>query len=121
MKAVKKTLFVLRKPPHSGAYVQEMLDIIMTVAAFDQQVTILLLDNAVFQLKKQQQPESACLKDTATIFKAFSIYNINELYVETESLYECGLSPDCLDEAILEIPRNKVGEFFKQFDLVLSG
>jgi tRNA 2-thiouridine synthesizing protein C len=117
---VKKILFVLRKPPHSGAYAQEILDIIMTVAAFDQDVSVLLLDNAVFQLKKQQQPESTGLKDTAAIFKALPIYNINTIYAETESLQEYGLTVDCLNEAVIEIPRNGVGKFFKQFDLVLS-
>jgi tRNA 2-thiouridine synthesizing protein C len=117
---MKKILFVLRKSPHSGAYAQEMLDIIMTVAAFDQDVSILLLDNAVFQLKKQQKPESAGLKDTAAIFKALPLYNINTLYAEIESLQEHGLTVDSLDEAVIEIPRNGVGEFFKQFDLVLS-
>ena len=116
---MKKILFVLRKPPHSGAYAQEMLDIIMTVAAFDQEVSILLLDNAVFQLKKQQRPEGTGLKDTATIFKALPLYDINTIYAEAESLQERGLTPDSLDESVIKIPRNNVGEFFKQFNLLL--
>jgi tRNA 2-thiouridine synthesizing protein C len=120
-KPLKKILFALRKPPHSGAYAQEMLDIIMTVAAFDQEVSILLLDNAVFQLKKQQKPETAGLKDTAAIFRALPIYNINTIYAEMESLQERGLSVANLNDPVIEIPRNKIGEFFKQFDLVLSG
>jgi tRNA 2-thiouridine synthesizing protein C len=118
---VKRILFVLRKPAHSGAYAQEMLDIIMTTAAFDQEVSVLLLDNAVFQIKKQQKPESSGLKDTAAIFKALPIYKIQPLYAEKESLEERGLAPDNLDDSVLEIPRKRVGEFFKQFDLVLSG
>lgn len=118
---MKKILFVLRKPPYSGTYAQEMLDIIMTTAAFDQEVSLLLLDNAVFQIKKQQNPENAGLKDTAAIFKALPLYNINTIYAETESLQERGLTTDSLSEAVIEIPRNKVGKFFKHFDLVLSG
>jgi tRNA 2-thiouridine synthesizing protein C len=117
---MKKILFVLRKPPHSGAYAQEMLDIIMTVAAFDQEVSVLLLDNAVFQVKKLQNPVSNGLKDTVAIFKALPIYNVQILCVEKESLQERGLSPDQLDEPVLEIPRDKIGEFFKQFNLILS-
>jgi tRNA 2-thiouridine synthesizing protein C len=116
---VKKILFVLRKPPHSGAYTQEMLDIIMTVAAFDQEVSILLLDNAVFQLKKQQLPELAKLKATAAFYKALPLYDINHLYAETESLQERGLSVANLDEPVIAIPRANIGVFFNQFDLVL--
>lgn len=118
---MKKILFVLRKPPHSGAYAQELLDIIMTVAAFDQETSVLLLDKAVFQIKKQQNPESAGLKDTAAIFKALPLYNINAIYVESESLEEQGLTVESLDEEVQAIPRNKVPELMKQFDLLLSG
>jgi tRNA 2-thiouridine synthesizing protein C len=117
---MKKILFVLRKPPHSGAYSQEMLDVIMTVAAFDQEVSVLLLDNAVFQIKKHQNPARLGLKDTEAMFKALPIYNVQSLYVEKESLQERGLEKDDLDEAVSEIPRNEVGEFFKKFSLVLS-
>jgi tRNA 2-thiouridine synthesizing protein C len=120
-RTVKKILFVLRKPPHSGAYAQELLDIIMTVAAFDQETSVLLLDKAVFQIKKQQNPESAGLKDTAAIFKALPLYNINAIYVESESLEEQGLTVESLDEAVQAIPRNKVPELMKQFDVLLSG
>jgi tRNA 2-thiouridine synthesizing protein C len=118
---MKKILFILRKSPHSGAYAQEMLDIIMTAAAFDQEVSVLLLDNAIFQIKQQQQPESAGLKDTAAIFKALPVYNVQTLYVEKESLQEQGLSLDQLDEPVLEILRSKIGEFFTQFDIILPG
>ncbi|MEY3879842.1 MAG: sulfurtransferase complex subunit TusC [Pseudomonadota bacterium] len=62
---MKTYLFILRKPAHSGAYVQEILDIILTTAAFDQKVSLLLLDDGVFHLKKNQQPESVGMKDTA--------------------------------------------------------
>lgn len=93
----------------------------MTVAAFDQEVSVLLLDNAVFLLKKQQNPEGADLKDTAAVFKALPLYNVKTIYTETESLQERGLTVDSLSEAVIEIPRDKVGRFFKHFDLVLTG
>jgi tRNA 2-thiouridine synthesizing protein C len=120
-KQLKKILFILRKPPHSGIYTQEMLDIIMTTAAFDQEVSILLLDNAVFQLKHHQNVTNTGLKDTAAIFNALSLYGINTIYVEAESLQERGLSADDLSKSVSEIPRQEMGRFFKPFDLILSG
>lgn len=118
---MKKILFVLRKPPHSGAYVQEMLDIIMTTAAFDQEVSLLLLDKAVFQLKKHQTLEDTGFKNTAAIFKALPLVNICSIFVERESLLEQGLTERDLDELVAGVSRNKIGEFLKTFDLVLSG
>jgi tRNA 2-thiouridine synthesizing protein C len=117
---VKKILFILRKPPHSGAYIQEVLDIVMTTTAFDQEVSLLLMDNSVFQLKKHQKLEGTGLKDTAAIFKALPVYNITAIYTETESLLENGLTADSLSEPVTEISRANIGEFLKKFDLVLS-
>ncbi len=81
---MKKFIFVLRQPPHNGVQVQEMLDIILTTAAFDQPVSILLLDDGVFQLKNGQNPKCAGLKDTAAIFHALEIYDVNDVYAEVE-------------------------------------
>ena len=90
---MKKYLFVLRDAPHNGSHVQEMLDVILITAAFDQSVSLLLLDDAVFQLKNNQQAEKYTYKDTAAIFKALEIYDVHDIYTEIESLQERGLKP----------------------------
>ncbi len=114
----KKILFVLSKAPYSGAYVCETLDIVMTAAAFDQDVSVLLLDDGVFQLKSQQNPESFELKNTAALFAALPVYGIENILVETESLLSWGLTVNDLAETVTEISRQEVGELFKQFDLI---
>jgi tRNA 2-thiouridine synthesizing protein C len=118
---MKKYLFVLRKPAHSGAQVQEMLDIIMTTAAFDQPVSILLLDDAVFQFKKGQQPEIIGMKDTVAIFKALEIVEVNDIYIEAESLQERGLNPSDLCLPVHELPRKDIARLMKQYDVVFAG
>lgn len=118
---MKRYLFVLRKPPHSGAQVQEMLDIILTTAAFDQHVSLLLLDDGVFQLKDNQHPEMAGLKDTAAIFKALEIYDVNDIYVEVESLQERGLKPGDLCLPVQEIYRKGISDLMQRFDVVFPG
>jgi tRNA 2-thiouridine synthesizing protein C len=115
----KKILFVLCKPPYFGAYAYEALDMVMTAAAFDQEVSVLLLDDAVFQLKAKQTPENAKLKDTAGLFAALPIYGIKNIFVETESLQEKGLSLDNLSQAVECIARKNVGVFCRQFDVVM--
>lgn len=118
---MKKYLFVLRKPPHYGAQAQEMLDIILTTAAFDQPVSILLLDDGVFQLKKDQKPQYAGLKDTAAIFHALEIYDVKELYTEVESLQERGLKPGNLCLPVQETYRKDIAELMNQFDVIVAG
>jgi len=118
---MKKYLFVLRKPAHSGAHVQEMLDIILITAAFDQSVSILLLDDAVFQLKNGQQPGQSRNKDTAAIYKALALYDINNIYTETESLEQRGLVPGDLFLPVQVLSRNNITGLMKQFDVVFAG
>lgn len=118
---MKSYLFVLRKPAHSGAYVQEMLDIILTTAAFDQKVSILLLDDGVFQLKNGQHPENLGMKDTTAIFKALEIYDVNDIYSEVESMQERGLKPGDLCLPVQEFYRKDIAGLMKKFDVIFPG
>jgi tRNA 2-thiouridine synthesizing protein C len=117
---MKSYLFVLRSAPHSGCVLQEMLDIVLTTAAFEQPVALLLLDNAVFALKNQQQPEKHGAKDTAAIFKALEIYDVNTIYVEGESLQERGLQQLDLILPVQTVNRSQVAELMKQYQLIFS-
>ena len=118
---MKSYLFVLLKPAHSGAYVQEMLDTILTTAAFDQKVSILLLDDGVFQLKNGQHPEVVGMKDTAAIFNALEIYDVNHIYTEVESLQERGLKPGDLCLPVQEFYRKDIAGLMKRFDVLFAG
>ena len=118
---MKSYLFILRKPAYSGAHVQEMLDIILTSAAFDQKVSILLLDDGVFQLKNGQHPENVGMKDTAPIFNALEIYDVNDIYTEVESLQQRGLKPGDLCLAVQEFYRKDIAGLMKRFDVIFAG
>ena len=117
---MKKILFVFNKPPYTGAYSQELLDLAMTAAAFDQEVALVLMDDAVFHLKKDQHPEEAGLKNISRLFQALPLYDIETVYVETESLHERRLDADDLASPVTEIPRKQLGALFNRFDLVLA-
>ncbi len=118
---MKRFLFVLRKPVHSGVYVQEILDIVLTTAAFDQSVSILLLDDGVFHLKNNQNPDCVGMKDTASIFKALEIYDVNDVYVEIESLQERGLTCGDLCLPVNSLYRKNIAELMKRFDVLVPG
>lgn len=116
---MKKFLFVLHQTPHDGVFVQEQLDMVLTAAAFDQSVSLLLLDDGVFQLIKNQQPDLSHLKDTAAIFNALAIYDVHDVYVEAESLSNRGLKPGDLILPVKELYRKQIGELMRQHDFVV--
>ncbi len=115
---MQKFLFVLNQPPHDGLSVQETLDVILTVAAFDQPVSLLLLDDGVFQIKKNQNPGQVALQDTSAVFKALEIYDVHNIYLEAESLQERGLKPDDLQLPVKEVYRKNIASLMKQFQIV---
>lgn len=87
----KKILFVMSRPPYAGIYVRETLDIVMTTAAFDQEVGLLFVDDGIYQIMRGQQFSVTTEKEITPIFQALEIYEIKDFYAESESLAERGL------------------------------
>jgi tRNA 2-thiouridine synthesizing protein C len=108
----------MRAAPHSGIYVQELLDQVLITAAFDQQTALLFLDDGVFQIKNAQHPSLSEQKDTAVIFKALELYEVREVYAESESLQERGLSAGDLLLPITPVRRGNVAALMQRYDIV---
>jgi tRNA 2-thiouridine synthesizing protein C len=118
---MKRFLFVLRKPSYNGLYVQEMVDIILTTAAFEQYVSVLLLDDAVFHLNSNQNARDSGYKNTATLFEILPTMDVNDIWIETESLLERGLNTEMLTLPVQFKSRATIADFMAQFDVVFAG
>ncbi|MGZ4959756.1 MAG: sulfurtransferase complex subunit TusC [Methylomonas sp.] len=116
---MKKYLFVLRCLPHNGNHVQEALDMVLTTAAFDQEVSVLFADDGVLHLKKQQNSAALGLQDTAAVFRALEVYDVNALYVEIESLQDRGLELGDLLLPVQAIRRSEVNQLLRRQDVVI--
>jgi tRNA 2-thiouridine synthesizing protein C len=119
-RTMKNYLFVMRHLPHVSSRVQEALDQLLTVAAFDQQVSVLFLDDGVYQLKAQQSPQDMGLKNTAATYSACSLYGVTDLYVETESLQSRGLSVAGLILPVLLLPRMDVCALLNRHTVIIT-
>lgn len=114
-------MFVMRRPPYGSIHAQEMLDIIMVSAAFDQDISLFFLDDGVFQLKKNQNPEASQLKNTAPIFQALELYDVKRLYVEAESLTERGMSVSDLMLDVKVLPRKEISGLLNNGEMFFNG
>lgn len=114
---MKRFLFILRKPSYNGLYVQEMIDIILTTAAFEQNVSVLLLDDAVFHLKMNQNAQ----KNTATLFKILPTIDVESIFIEEESLIERGMNIEMLTQSVKMQSRATISHFMTQFDVIFAG
>jgi len=116
----KKFLYVNRRVPHGTVYALESLETVLIGAAFDQDVSMLFIDDGVYQLKKEQNPEGIEFKNFAKAFRALEMYDVEKLFVEQESLAERGLDTNDLLVDVEVISREQTKALIDEQDVVLS-
>jgi len=94
--ASKKFLYINRRAPHGSIYAHESLEVVLIGAAFEQAVTLAFIDDGVYQLMQNQDTSGIGVKNFAPTFRALGDYDVNQIYVEQESLELRGLSKDDL-------------------------
>ncbi len=100
--AVKKFMFVNRKAPYGTIYALESLEVVLIAAAFDQDVSLAFLDDGVYQLTKGQDTKMIGQKNFSATYNALGDYDINQIFVEKESLEERGMTEDDLMPLVYE-------------------
>jgi tRNA 2-thiouridine synthesizing protein C len=117
---VKKFMFVNRKAPYGTIYALESLEVVLITAAFDQDVSLVFLDDGVFQLKKSQQTKGIEIKNFSPTYRALEGYDVEKLYVEKESLDARGLTEDDLLVDVTVLSSAEMGALMDEQDVVLS-
>lgn len=117
---VKKFMFVNRKAPYGTIYALESLEVVLISAAFDQDVSLVFLDDGVYQLKKGQQTKGIETKNFSPTYRALEDYDVEKLYVEKEALDARGLTAEDLIVDVTVLSRAEMGALMDQQDVVLS-
>jgi len=117
---VKRFLFVNRKAPYGTVYALESLETVLISAAFDQDVSVVFIDDGVFQLKKGQDTKAINMKNFSPTFRALEGYDVEKLYVEKESLEARGLTEDDLVVDVEVLSTDELREIMAAQDVVIS-
>lgn len=117
---VKKFLYVNRKAPYGTIYALESLEVVLIAAAFEQDVSLLFVDDGVYQLKKGQDTKGIEQKNFSPTYRALEGYDVEKLYVEKESMEARGLSEDDLVVPVEVMTREQITELMDGMDVVLS-
>jgi tRNA 2-thiouridine synthesizing protein C len=116
----KKFMLVNRKAPHGTIYALESLEVVLIAAAFEQDVSVVFADDGVYQLKKGMQTKGIATKNFSPTYRALEDYDIDKLYVESESLAARGLAVDDLVAPVKVVDSAALAELMEQQDVVLS-
>ena len=117
---VKKFIYVNRKAPHGTIYAHEALEVVLIAAAFEQDVSLVFIDDGVFQLKKGQNTDAISTKNFSKIYGALDMYDVEKLYVEKESLDARGLSSEDLAVDAEVIPSSQLKKIFSESEVFFN-
>jgi tRNA 2-thiouridine synthesizing protein C len=87
----KKIMFINRRGPYGSCYAQEALEITLVGAAFDQRISLALVDDGVFLLRTGQDTSGVRLKPFTAAYRALGDFEVEQIYVERESLDARGM------------------------------
>lgn len=93
---MSKILVISRQAPYGSGAAREALDLALAGALFDQSISILLLDDAVFQLLPDQRPKEIGQKNIGAMMQSVPIYDIDNIYLAARALTERGLTVSTL-------------------------
>ena len=117
---VKRFLYVNRKAPYGTIYALETLETVLIAAAFEQDVSVVFMDDGVFQLKKEQNTTELGMKNFSPTFRALEGYDVEKLYVEKESMEARGLTEDDLVVPVEVMSSSDLQDLMDAQDVVLS-
>ncbi|MEH6533986.1 MAG: sulfurtransferase complex subunit TusC [Photobacterium frigidiphilum] len=93
--------FVFRTAPHGVSNGREGLDAVLATSAYSEDLHLFFMDDGVFQLLKNQQPDRVLSRDYIATFKMLELYDIENIYVCQHSMDIRGLTKnDFIIEAI---------------------
>ena len=117
---IKRFMYVNRKAPYGTIYALECLEVVLVAAAFDQDVSVVFMDDGVCQLKKNQDTTGIGMKNFSKTYRALDDYDVEKIYVEKESLDERGLTADDLVIPVEVLPADDLRDVMAQQDVVIS-
>lgn len=117
--APRKIMFVNRKAPHGSVYALEGLEVILIFGAYDQEISAVFMDDAVFSLKKGQDTSELGTKDFSKTFRVLEDYGVEHRYVEKESMEQRGLTEEDLVIDVEVVDRAALRKAMGEQDVLL--
>ena len=90
----KKILVISRHAPYGNSTAREAIDAALAASVYDQDISMLFMDDGIFQLLKNQHSQFIDQKNIASTLPALSLYGIENIYAHQESLEQRAISTE---------------------------
>lgn len=116
----KNILFVMRHGPYGTVLAREALEAALGTGSFGANPTVLFMDDGVWQLLANQQGAAIQQKNHYAMLSALSLYGVEQLLVEQDSLDVRHLTADDLPTDVLILDNAQTKTLLADCDVVLS-
>lgn len=116
----KSLLLISRQAPWTGATARALLELGLTGGAFDLPITLVFLEDGVFQLLSGQQATAVQQKDLTANLQALPFFGIDEIYASARALEERGIHPNQLVPLAKTLADSELSNLFQQHDYAVS-
>ena len=116
---MKKIMHVMRHAPHGTIYTYEGLEMILIMAAYEQDLSVVFIGDGVYALRKNQDTAAIGIKGFAKTFMALDGYDVEKLFVDRVSLEERGLSEEDLLVDVEVLESSEIGALMNEQDVVI--
>ena len=116
---MEKVAVLLRKAPYGRVYTAEAFRTIMGIAVFEMDICVVFMDDGVYTLIKNQNPEKLNMKPLGDGFPMLKDFNVNRFIVHDQSLKERGLNPDDLVMEVEIASGAEIASIFEDYGKIL--
>jgi len=112
-------MFIMRKAPYGTIYPFEGLESVLIMGAYEQDISLLFIDDGVYTLRKGMDTSALGIKNFSPTFKALEGYDINKLYIDKDSLDIRGMT---LDDLVVQpelVDEEMIPELIEEQDVVI--
>lgn len=113
-------LILMRSAPYGSSSARDALDAALTCSVFEVPVTLLFMDDAVYQLLKGQAPAEIGQKNLNAIQQSLPLYDIDRLCVSASAMARRGLSEEQLSLPVESVDATAIARLMAEHTHVLS-
>ncbi len=127
-------MYLNRRAPYGTIYAWESLEVVLIGAAFDQEVSLMFVDDGVYQIVKGSDTSESDMKNFMPTYRTLGDYGVRHMFVDQASLDARGLTKDDLiqvewedweteeeiDNIVEAVDSQRFKELMSQSDVVFS-
>ena len=117
---VKKIALITRRAPHGSIYAYEGLETVLIMAAYDQDISMVFIDDGVYMLKADQDTTAIGIKGFVKTLTALEDYDVEKMYVDKISMEERGLTKEDLAVDVEVLESAEIAKILAEQDAIIS-